>query len=340
MAQPTTYNRQFNFQNYQASSPSDPLPGDEVDNEYNALKQTLDEILNNLALIQRDDTAIASNSVGYDQLKTEVNIGINPPTTWETDTNYVIRDSVFRASKFYIANESHISDVFADDLAAGKWDLIADFTGITTVLSNDPDPTLSADLDLDGNGIVFPGVTITDTTGDSATIVTGSAGANGRVVSWDANGNAVDSGIPAANVVVDADLSGAIANMLETGDIGVTVQAYDADTLKGDVEDQQITGGGRIADKDLGTVTSGTLTPDPGDRASQKYTNNGAHTLAPGSNKGMYWLDITNGASAGAITTSGWGLVIGAFTTTNAHKFSCVCRISDLGSVLQILPWQ
>lgn len=105
-------------------------------------------------------------------------------------------------------------------------------------------------------------------------------------------------------------------------------------------EDQTLAGGARVTVKDLGTVSSGTTTPDPGDRPHQKLTNNGAFTLAPGTNQGSYWLDITNGASAGAITTSGWTKVVGSFTTTNGHKFACVCHISDLGSLLSIQAMQ
>lgn len=102
--------------------------------------------------------------------------------------------------------------------------------------------------------------------------------------------------------------------------------------------DQVLTGGFRVTPLQIGggTVTSGTVTPDPGDRALQYYTNGGAHTLAPGSNNGSYILDITNNASAGAITTSGWTKVVGAFTTTNAAKFRCTCSVGNAGSLLTI----
>lgn len=108
-----------------------------------------------------------------------------------------------------------------------------------------------------------------------------------------------------------------------------------------DVEDQAVTGGARITSKDLGTVSSGTLTPDPGDRPLQHYTNGGAHTLAPGSNTGSYILDITNNASAGTITTSGFTKVSGdSFTTTNGHKFRCGVSVGNAGSLLQVQALQ
>lgn len=107
------------------------------------------------------------------------------------------------------------------------------------------------------------------------------------------------------------------------------------------VEDQALTGGVIVTSKDLGTITTGTATPDPGDRPMQHYTNNGAHTLAPSSNFGSLLLDITNAASAGAITTSGFTLVTGDnFTTTNGHKFRCHISIGQAGSLLQVQAMQ
>lgn len=102
-----------------------------------------------------------------------------------------------------------------------------------------------------------------------------------------------------------------------------------------------ITGGARITVLDLGSKSSGTVTPDPGGRPHQKYTNTGAHTLAPGSNYGDYYLDILNGSGAGAITTTGWTKVSGdSFTTTNGHKFRCGCSVTADGSTLVVLALQ
>lgn len=111
-------------------------------------------------------------------------------------------------------------------------------------------------------------------------------------------------------------------------------------TLFADVEDQTLTGGARVTSKDLGTASSGTVTLDPGDRSLQHYINGGAHTLAPGANTGSILLDITNNGSAGAITVSGWTKVVGAFTTTNGHKFRCSCSVGSGGSLLTIQALQ
>lgn len=147
MAQPTTYLRQYNFENYQAASPSDPLPGDEVDNEFNTVKQTLDEVLANLALIQRDDGELANGVVTRDSLSAEVTIGFEAPTTWVTGTAYSEGDTVFTSSSFYICETDHTSGTFAVDLAASKWVLIADFTGIALDIHGTTEVTIPANAD-------------------------------------------------------------------------------------------------------------------------------------------------------------------------------------------------
>lgn len=131
MSQPTPYDRQFNFQNQQLLTPADPPPGDEMDAELNAIKLTLDELLTNLALIQRDDGALRNESVGRVTLHSDVDLGFGAPSVWAPNTNYVADfDTIFHESFFYKANTTHLSDPsplgFANDIA--KWTLIADFS--------------------------------------------------------------------------------------------------------------------------------------------------------------------------------------------------------------------
>src|SRR5690554_6188562 len=101
MAQPPPYDRAFNFADYQAVNPTTPLPGLSVDEELARVKLTLDAVLSNLALIQRDDTALANKTVGFDQLKDEIQLGFNAPAEWEPEKNYIVRDTVFYDTRFY-----------------------------------------------------------------------------------------------------------------------------------------------------------------------------------------------------------------------------------------------
>ena len=125
MPQPPTYVRQYNFTAYQTANPTDPLPGDQVDLELNEVKDTLDAILANLVLIQRDDGSLHNNSVGLDQLKPEVVLGV--PTDWVTATEYAAKAVVWQSSILYVCNTAHTSGVFATDLAAAKWTAYLDY---------------------------------------------------------------------------------------------------------------------------------------------------------------------------------------------------------------------
>lgn len=96
----------------------------------------------------------------------------------------------------------------------------------------------------------------------------------------------------------------------------------DTNLARLNTEDQTLSGGARVTVKDLGNLSGNTITPDPGDRAIQKITNNGAGTIAPGSNHGAYLIVLVNSSGAGAVTTSGFTSVAGDdLTTTNGHKF-------------------
>ena len=112
--------------------------------------------------------------------------------------------------------------------------------------------------------------------------------------------------------------------ILLDGDIGSSVQAFDADTLKADTADTLGVGFDQTT-FDAGTKSSGTFTPDIANGAFQVATNNGAHTLSPpGSDTTSLTMVIryTNGASAGTVTTSGFTVVDGdSLTTTNTEVF-------------------
>lgn len=132
MSAAPVYNRTSSFTNLQALNPTGQPPGSNLDIEFNNAKTTLDALRTNAALIQNDDGTLANASVGLDQLSTEVTIGFAVPTAWATATAYVSSpaSTVFQSGKFYSCLASHTSGVFATDLAAVKWVLIADFTTI------------------------------------------------------------------------------------------------------------------------------------------------------------------------------------------------------------------
>ena len=128
--------------------------------------------------------------------------------------------------------------------------------------------------------------------------------------------------------------------ILDTADIGVAVQAYDADTLKADVDDT-LTAGFAATDDNDGTKSSGTYTPTYAGGNFKLAVNGGAHTLAPQSGTGNIVIQYTNNGSAGTITTSGWTIVTGDdLTTTDGHDFLFFCTVVAAFKHLNVVALQ
>ena len=131
MAQPRDYTRQFNFNDFQATSPADPLPGVRVDAELNAVKLTLDDLNTNIAKIQRDDGKLGNQAVHKDAFDPGalalINAtGFTPRGDWATATTYAVGDIVDFNSGTYLATTAHTSSAaFATDNTANYWILIA-----------------------------------------------------------------------------------------------------------------------------------------------------------------------------------------------------------------------
>jgi len=125
MSQPKVYQRQHDFTDYSTNNPGQPQSGAYMDDEHNAEKVTLDQILTNLALLQRDDTALANAIVHPDALNTATLALIasdwTPKGPWVTATKYVAGDVVEEAGTSYVGVSDHTSGTFATDYAAGKW---------------------------------------------------------------------------------------------------------------------------------------------------------------------------------------------------------------------------
>lgn len=101
-------------------------------------------------------------------------------------------------------------------------------------------------------------------------------------------------------------------------------EAADAEILKADTDDNLTAGYTATADDD-GTKSSGTYTPDPAGGNLKRIVNGGAFTLAAPTATGDYTIiiQVTNNATAGAITASGFSKTsgTGSLTITDGDDF-------------------
>jgi hypothetical protein len=107
---------------------------------------------------------------------------------------------------------------------------------------------------------------------------------------------------------------------------------------------QVVTGGANVVSFSLGTVSSGTTTINCGNGQQQFLTNNGAFTLAAPITDGACNVQITNGASAGAVTFSNFTVNAAytgaALTTTSGNKFVVSINRANGSSIYFVVPQQ
>ncbi|TGU02497.1 hypothetical protein [Mesorhizobium sp. M00.F.Ca.ET.220.01.1.1] len=128
---------------------------------------------------------------------------------------------------------------------------------------------------------------------------------------------------------IDVVLGGVSAAFDTLSEIAAAMLLKAADNLG-------VTAGFTTVAVDDGTKSSGTYTPAPTGGNYRKITNNGAFTLAAPTTANSYniEIDITNGASAGAITFSGLAANFpkgDSLTTVSGHKFKLHISKTDAG---------
>jgi hypothetical protein len=143
MAQPTPFTITVSFSADEANGVSgrSTVRTASLDGLMAGIKTTTDQILANLALIQRDDGQLLDQTVTIASLSTQV-IALLSSTAWRvrggwvTGAAYAIGDIVLQNALIYLCVVAHTSGTFATDLAAGKWGQItSNVTASTTSFS-------------------------------------------------------------------------------------------------------------------------------------------------------------------------------------------------------------
>lgn len=164
MTYPPKPDAAYDYVSFQADSPTDPLPANQVAADFAHHKTSIDAIVEFSKLVQRSDGAMQNGSVRPESLSpTTATLmgGWNPRGAWVTATAYAVKDVVEQPAASglnYICVTAHTSGVFATDLAAGKWQTIStvglntanDFTGgsvaVATQAEGDADTSAASTL--------------------------------------------------------------------------------------------------------------------------------------------------------------------------------------------------
>ena len=245
MAQPTPYTRQYAFDDWQTDNPSDPLPAASLEQELDAIKLTTDEILANMALLQKDDGTLANNSVGVTQLDAGARALIEAEGeirgAWVTATAYNLRDIVTKDNATYICAVAHTSGTFSTDLAAVKWVTLASF--VDPMVGLDPGSVGTTEL-ADGS------VTAAKLASDAVTTA--------KVL--DAN---ITAAKLASNAVTTAKIADSNVTTAKIADLNITTaKIADSNVTTAKIADANVTYG-KLA---VGIFNQSTTSPATGDK--------------------------------------------------------------------------
>lgn len=165
------------------------------------------------------------------------------------------------------------------------------------------------------------GVPAATAASSSAIAASTSAAASASAAAASASAAAASASSISLPLAVASGGTGASTTSAALASLGA--EPSDADIIKRDVSTSLSVGYVAVPYAN-GTISSGSLTPDPANGNIQTYTNNGAHTLVPPTTTSgcSMVLQVTNGASAGTVTTSGFTKVTGStISTTNGDDF-------------------
>jgi hypothetical protein len=253
MTQPRAYSQTTTFTDHSTVAPSDPHSGANLDTEFVELKQNLDDVNTNLALLQRDDGKLLNTAVHKDSFDQDAlafigatGSGFTPRGTWVTATAYVSGDLVTNNAATYLTvSTSHTSgSTFAGDLAT-HWQLIA----------NSAIETTSASIDMhngDGSNKVFTTTYTYTAVGDVQVFVNGALQATnlytvtntgGNNITFTAASSAPSTGtnnviIWGATVVAEAAKAGALTYSATANNHKTTADRF-ANLVTGSVTDAE-----------------------------------------------------------------------------------------------------
>jgi hypothetical protein len=253
MTQPRAYSQTTTFNDHSTVAPADPHSGANLDTEFVELKQNLDDVNTNLALLQRDDGKLLNTAVHKDAFDQDAlafigatGSGFTPKGAWVTATAYVAGDLVTNNAATYLTvTAAHTSgSTFAGDLAT-HWQLIA----------NSAIETTSASIDMhngDGSNKVFTTTYTYAAVGDIQVFVNGAlqptnlytvTNSGGNNITFTASTSAPSLGtnnviIWGATVVAEAAKAGALTYSATANNHKTTADRF-ANLVTGQVTDAE-----------------------------------------------------------------------------------------------------
>ncbi len=146
MSDPTKYTPSYDFSNFQAQAPASPLPGPQVDIQFQAVKTAVDSTVDAIKSVRRSDGALKNGIVTADSLASSLVIGFTLRGAWAADLDYMAGDGVVYDEIFYKARVAHTSaNDTRPDLDDDTWEFLTSMAAISVTDGSITPAKLSAD---------------------------------------------------------------------------------------------------------------------------------------------------------------------------------------------------
>lgn len=133
MAYPTKPSLSTSYTAVEQSLGDGSFPGQELDVDLVALKAAIEGVIDFIQGVTRSDGKLANQSVSRETLAEDILLGFDAPSAWESGRSYIVPNTVFFDSVFYVCAVDHTAGAdFATDLASGRWVALVDFGAETT----------------------------------------------------------------------------------------------------------------------------------------------------------------------------------------------------------------
>lgn len=128
MANPTKPDLDYSYTSFAQAQGTNTFPGSQLDNDLANLKTSVDETIDFVTAVIREDGKLANAIVDKNALAEDVLLGVKAPRPWATASVYAVDDTVSSGNGLYICLVAHTAGTFATDLGAGFWTLLIEFT--------------------------------------------------------------------------------------------------------------------------------------------------------------------------------------------------------------------
>ena len=128
MVAPTKPEIDFSYTGFAQGLGNGSFPGTQLDNDLIGLVDSVSETIDFVTAVIREDGQLQNGVVTKASLDSSLSLGVAPPRPWATLTAYAVDETATINNSIYICTIAHTSGVFASDLGAGFWGLIAELT--------------------------------------------------------------------------------------------------------------------------------------------------------------------------------------------------------------------